>query len=108
MRHSFILTLALAVSYSQAEDLLEVALDQEIHRHLQAEEEDRIVRLLSCRNINSVDQIKYKHCYFGSDFYQAQTANEKLKQFWSVLAPEEDGDDEPIGIWYDKLPNFFK
>ncbi len=27
---------------------------------------------------------------------------------WSVLAPDEEGDDEPIGIWFDKFPNFFK
>jgi len=25
-----------------------------------------------------------------------------------VLAPEEEGDDEPIGIWFDKFPNFFE
>ncbi len=72
MRNSIFLTLALAVSYSQAENLLDIAEEEELHRLLQAEddEEERIVRGSRCDKINNVDQIG-SHCYFKSDFYQA-------------------------------------
>ncbi len=41
MRNSIFLTLALAVSYGQAENLLEIAEEEEeLHRLLQAEDEE--------------------------------------------------------------------
>ena len=72
MRNNILLSLALAVSYGQAENLLEIAEDEELHRLLQAEaeEEERIVGRSCKEMIDNVDQIGHR-CYFKSNFYQA-------------------------------------
>ena len=70
MRTCIYLTLALAMSYVQAENLMDIAEDEEHHRILQAEsEEERRILRKSCKeSIDNKDQIG-SPCYFKSYFY---------------------------------------
>ena len=107
MRTSIYLTLALAMSYGQAENLFEISQDEEQDRFLQAETlEDR--RMLQRSSRQRSCQFPTR-CYWNSRKYRQQTADDKMVDLWRALAGRSgEGDDEPIGIWFDKFPNFFE
>ena len=105
MRTSIYLTLALAMSYGQAENLFEIAQDEEQDRFLQAETQEDL-RMLQR---SGKPCPKNQRCYWESMYYRKQTAQQKLNDLWRMLAGRDGkGDDEPLGIWFDKFPNFFE
>ena len=65
------------------------------------------MKRIGCDDIDNKDMIDHK-CYFRSPFYQGLPASEKMEEAMKKLMPDGEGDDEPIGIWFDKFPQFFE
>ncbi len=103
MRTSIYLTLALAaIGYVQAENIFDIAQDEENQQNLTAEADPR-QRMLQRRSCQWPTR-----CYWNSRYYRMQTADKKMDDLWRALTRNGRIDDEPIGIWFDKFPNFFE